>query len=380
MPWKDVSTMSSRREFVALAATAGSNIRELCRRFEISPTTGYKWLDRGMDAAETFEDRSRRPRHSPKRTDARLEEMIVAIRDKHPYWNARKLRRVLQRQGNIAVPAASTIGQILKRYGRITPAASEAATAWHRFEHPEPNDLSQIDFMGHFAVGKDRCYSLTMIDDHSRYAQLLAACGNERSETVQRHLIGVFRKFGLPRSMNMDNGNPWGNPTGNPYTKFTVWLIRLGVRISHSRPMHPQTNGKDERFHKTLRGELVSHHTFSCLSEVQRSFDRWREIYNHERPHESLGLEVPASRYRPSAHAYPETLPPIEYGPDDLVQTIRHNGMLYVWKQDFYIGQAFAQQSVALRPTLEDGLWDVYYCSNRIGTVDRRDPTNVELS
>lgn len=380
MPWKEVSTMSTRREFVTLAAAAGSNIRELCRRFEVSPTTAYKWIGRGSDAAETFADRSRRPRRSPNRTEARLEETIVAIRDKHPYWNARKIRRVLQRQVKGPVPAASTVGQILKRHGRITAPASQAATHWHRFEHPEPNDLSQIDFMGHFAIGKWRCYPLTMLDDHSRYSQLLAACVDEQTDTVQRHLIETFRKFGLPWWMNMDNGNPWGNPTGDPYTKFTVWLIRLGVHISHSRPMHPQTNGKDERFHKTLRVELVNHHTFSTLSEVQSSFDRWRDIYNHERPHESLALEVPASRYRPSPRSYPERLPPIEYASADLVRTIRSNGMLYAWKQDFYIGQAFAHQPVALRPTLVDGVWDVYYCSNQIATVDRRDPANGELS
>jgi transposase InsO family protein len=378
MPWKKVSTMSARREFVTLASVAGSNVRELCRRFEISPTTAYKWLDRaGPD--ETFEDRSRRPHSSPKQTGKRIEEMLLAIRDEHPHWNARKIRRVLQRQVKGSVPAASTVGQILKRNGRITAAASNATTAWQRFEHPEPNDLSQIDFMGHFAVGQHRCHALTMVDDHARFAQLLAACTDERTETVQSHLISVFRKFGLPWAMNMDNGNPWGNPTGDPYTKLTMWLIRLGIHISHSRPMHPQTNGKVERFHQTLRGELVNHCSFADLAEVQRSFDRWREIYNHERPHEALGEEVPASRYRPSPRTYPETLAPIEYGPDDLVAQVRANGMLYVWKSDFYISQAFAKQRVALRPTLEDGIWEVYYCARRIALIDRRDPAATEL-
>lgn len=374
MPWKEVSTMLSRREFVTLARTPGSNVRELCRRFEISPTTGYKWLARAKEPGEEFDDRSRRPKSSPNQTERRIEEMLLSIRDQHPDWNARKIRRLLQRKITGPVPAASTVGQILKRHGRITAQASESATTWKRFEHPQPNDLSQIDFMGHFAVGKHRCHALTMVDDHARYAQLLAACTDERTETVQSHLISVFRKFGLPWAMNMDNGNPWGNPTGDPYTKLTVWLIRLGIRISHSRPMHPQTNGKVERFHQTLRGELVSHQTFVDLLEVQRAFDRWRVIYNHERPHEALELEVPASRYRPSPRTYPETLPPIEYGPADRVERVRGNGMLYVWNRDFYISQAFAKQEVALRPTLEDGVWDLYYCARRITTIDRRDP------
>ena len=379
MPWKEVSAMSARREFVALASVRGSNVRELCRRFEISPTTAYKWLGRAA-AKETFEDRSRRPHSSPNQTKQCIEEMLLSIRDEHPHWNARKIRRVLQREVKGPVPAASTVGQILKRNGRITDEASVATTAWKRFEHPEPNDLSQIDFMGHFAVGQQRCHALTMLDDHARFAQLLAACTDERSETVQAHLISAFRKFGLPRAMNMDNGNPWGNPTGDPYTKLTVWLIRLGIHISHSRPMHPQTNGKVERFHQTLRGELVNHCSFANFVELQRALDRWREMYNHERPHESLGEEVPASRYRPSPRSYPETLPPIEYGPDDQVAQVRANGMLYVWKSDFYISQAFAKQRVALRPTLEDGIWEVYYCARRIALIDRRDPAATELS
>ena len=220
MGWSEVSVMSLRREFVRLAEQEGANIRELCRRFSISPTTGYKWIDRGASPSETYEDRSRRPHRSPNRTEAAIEEAILAVRDAHPVWNARKIRRVLQRRmgPNQHVPAASTIGQILKRNGRISKASSEAAHDWQRFEHQAPNELSQIDFKGYFETGQGRCYPLTMLDDHSRYAQLLKACTNERTETVKGHLIESFRRFGLPMRMNMDNGNPWGNPTGERYT------------------------------------------------------------------------------------------------------------------------------------------------------------------
>ena len=332
MAWKEVSAMSLRREFVSLASQESSNVRELCRRYEISPTTGYKWLERARDPGETYEDHSRRPHRSPHQTDAAMEALILEVRDTHPVWNARKIRRVLQRRlsNEQKVPAASTIGVILKRNGRISDQASEAAEQWERFEHAAPNELSQIDFKGHFRTGRGRCYPLTMLDDHSRYSQLLKACPDERTETVRRELIEVFRRYGLPKRMNMDNGNPWGNPSGDPYTKLTVWLLRIGVDISHSRPSHPQTNGKDERFHRTLKAEVLGNRWFSTLLEVQEEFDRWREIYNHERPHESLALEVPASRYAASQRSYPEVLPQIEYEASDLVQTIRHNGMLCI--------------------------------------------------
>src|SRR3989442_5259571 len=155
MPWKEVSTMSSRREFVALANGPEVNVRELCRRFKISPTTAYKWLGRGADPKEAYQDRSLRPHRSPNRTEEEIEQLVLELRDAHPMWNARKIRRLLQQRSRQVhqLPAASTIGQILKRNGRITDQASEATQRWQRFEHAAPNDLSQMDFMGHFPTG-----------------------------------------------------------------------------------------------------------------------------------------------------------------------------------------------------------------------------------
>jgi transposase InsO family protein len=380
MGWSEVSIMSGRREFVELARAEEANVRGLCRRYGISPTTGYKWIDRGADETETYQDRSRRPLHSPHRTDEATEQLVLAIRDEHPVWNARKIRQLLrQRLGaDQHLPAASTVGQILKRNGRIGEAASAAAHQWHRFEHEAPNELSQIDFKGHFNTGQGRCYPLTMIDDHSRYSQILKACTNEQTDTVKAHLIDAFRRFGLPKRMNMDNGNPWGNPTGARYTKLTVWLIRLGVGISHSRPLHPQTNGKDERFHRTLKAELLSNRWFSTMAEVQAAFDRWREVYNHERPHEALGLDVPASRYRASVRCYPEILPPIDYHAADVVRSVGPNGRVSFKGSHYFVGEAFAGQKVALRLTDRDGVWGVFFCRERIATVNRRDPVAVD--
>lgn len=376
MGWSEVSIMSNRREFVKLARQEGSNVRELCRRYEVSPTTAYKWIGRGGADGETYEDRSRRPLRCPNRTEEAIERKVLAIRDAHPVWNARKIRRLLEPQLDQGqrLPAASTVGQILKRHGRIGEEASGAVHVWQRFEHEAPNELSQIDFKGNFETGQGRCYPLTMIDDHSRFSQILKACTNERTETVKEHLIESFRRFGLPKRMNMDNGNPWGNPTGERYTKLTVWLIRLGVGISHSRPLHPQTNGKDERFHRTLKAELVGNRWFSTIAEVQKAFDAWREVYNHERPHEALRLEVPASRYRASVRCYPELLPPIEYNSTDVVRTVWSNGQVNFQGSRCFVGQAFAGEKVALRPAGHDGVWSVFFCHERIATVQLPDP------
>ncbi len=153
-----------------------------------------------------------------------------------------------------------------------------------------------------------------------------------------------------------------------------MWLIRLGVGISHSRPLHPQTNGKDERFHRTLKTELLGNRWFSTIAEVQKAFDRWREVYNHERPHEALGLEVPASRYQASMRCYPEVLPSIDYDSSDLIRSVRPNGQVSFEGSSYFVGQAFAGEKVALRPTGQDGVWGVFFCHERIGTVQRRNP------
>lgn len=373
MGWSEVSIVYLRREFVSLASGPGANVRELCRRYGVSPSTAYKWIERGTEESERYEDRSRRPLHSPNKTDAAMEGKILEVRDAHPVWNARKIRRVLQNRGEHP-PAASTIGQVLKRNGRISEAASEAAQPWQRFEHPAPNDLSQIDFKGFIETGQGRCYPLTMLDDHSRFSQILKACANERTETVQPHLIESFRRFGLPLRMNMDNGNPWGTSGGDRHTHLTVWLLRLGVRVSHSRPLHPQTNGKEERFHRTLKAELLGSRWFSTLDELQGEFDRWRAVYNHERPHEALGLEVPACRYQASTRAYPEHLPPIVYDSTDLVRKVMNRGGIRFAGREYYVGKAFTGLHVALRHSDVDGLWNVFFCHEQVATVNRRDP------
>jgi transposase InsO family protein len=377
MGWSEVSIMSGRREFVSLAKQEGANVRELCRRYGISPTTAYKWIERAADPEETYEDRSRRPQVSPNETRTTMVAEILAVRDEHPVWNARKIRRVLQRRQEKGVPAASTIGAILKRNGRITEAASEAAQKWHRFERDRPNELSQIDFKGFFETGQGRCYPLTMLDDHSRFMQILQACRNEQTETVRTHLIDSFRRFGLPDQINGDNGNPWGNASGDRHTTLTVWLMRMGIRVTHSRPRHPQTNGKDERFHRTLKAEVLGSRWFAT-AEVQRELDRWREIYNNERPHEALGLEVPASRYQVSKRPYPAALPPIVYDSGDVVRKVMSRGGIRFHGHEYYVGKAFIGAPVALRPTDEDGLWNVFFCHQPITTVDRRKlaPTN----
>lgn len=371
MPWQEISTMSLRIEFLQMSESQTISFAELCRRFRVSRKTGYKWRRRFREqGAAGLVDRSRRPQHSPARLPAEREAQVVAIRRRHPKWGALKIQARLEPP---SLPSTSTINRILRREGLLDPSETPKHSAWQRFEHPQPNDLWQMDFKGSFQLPTApprRCHPLTLLDDHSRFALGLFACPNQQTATVQACLTEVFRRYGLPLWMTMDNGAPWGDSGLTPYTPLTVWLLRLGIGISHSRPFHPQTQGKDERFHRTLQTELLSAVIFRDWAEAQVGFDRWRAEYNQERPHQALGLAVPASRYQPSPRPFPEILPALEYGPEDEVRKVQQKGELRFRGRLVRVSKAFRGYPVGLRPTPQDGVWDVYFSRHKIGQAD----------
>lgn len=375
MPWQEVSTVSLRKEFILLAVQDGVNISELSRRFGISRKTAYKWLGRFEETGGAgLQDRSRRPHRSSNCTPLEVQQLVLSLRDAHPAWGGRKLRRRLQDLGHEALPSASTLTGILRRNGRLDALQSAKHTAWRRFEHDAPNLLWQMDFKGHFAAGAGRCHPLTVLDDHSRYALRLEACANQQAVTVQDKLTGAFRRYGIPERMTMDNGAPWGSGGGHSYTSLSAWLIRLGIRVSHSRPYHPQTQGKDERFHRTLNAEVLQGNVFDNLGHCQQRFDQWRDIYNQQRPHEAIGMAPPASRYRPSARGFPETPPAIEYAPGDIVRKVQAKGEIHYRGSAFKIGSAFHGYPVALRPAAADGVMEVYFCQQCVAKINLRMP------
>lgn len=373
MPWKEESFMSLRSDFVRLASLPDVNISQLALRFEISRKTAYKWLARFRADSANLADRSRRPRTSPTRTPAELEALVLATRDRHPAWGGRKINVSLRNANQPLVPSASTITAILRRHDRLDGPRAGHKRDWVRFERPNPNDLWQMDFKGHVGMTNgQRCHPLGIIDDHSRYAVGLIACADETNETVQTALTSVFRRHGLPVQMLMDNGSPWGDDGDNPYTIFTVWLMRLGIEVSHGRPRHPQTQGKEERFNRTFKAEVLSRRALIDLVDSQRHFDPWKDIYNYERPHESLGMKTPATRYRSSPRSMPSTLPAIEYDTADGVRMVQHGGLFNYRGQTYRLCKAFRGYPIALRPTDRDGKLAIWFCTQRIAYLDLR--------
>lgn len=295
------------------------------------------------------------------------------MRKKHQAWGGRKIRRVLQNQGHEVVPAASTITAILRRHDQIYPGESQKHKPIQRFEYERLNQLWQMDFKGDFSLAEGgRCHPLTVIDDHSRFLVGLKACPNETRETVQAQLTGIFQQFGLPERLLMDNGRPWGFDFDARHTRFTVWLIQLGIAVSHGRPYHPQTQGKDERLNRTLKTEVIQNHTFSNLVESQKIFDDWVPIYNCVRPHEALQLSTPSTCYTRSTRPFPVSFPPVVYLDDDIIRKVDIDGYINFRGRRIRISKAFFHQPVALRPIDQDGVYHVFFCAQQMAKISLR--------
>jgi transposase InsO family protein len=362
------SSVQAKREFIELAKKKSRNMSALCRRFGVSRTAGYALLRRAAeDEAGAVMERSRRPRHSPTKTAGELEGRVLAIRDE-THWGARKIVDLLAKEEDIAMHR-STAHAILRRNGRISPDESIKHVAWHRFEHAEPNDLWQMDFLGPIQTQKEISHTLTVIDDHSRYNVCLKACPNQQTETVQEALMATFRRYGRPWRMTMDNGSPWGDDGSVALTRLTAWLIRQDVAVSHSRPYHPQTQGKDERLHRTIREELLQWISCRDRVELQAEFDRWRERYNIRRGHEALAMARPIERYRPSVRPFTDTLLPIAYGSNAITRQVDASGYISFRGIKVRVGRGCAGLPVAIRHT-ECDQFEVYFCHMRIAQID----------
>lgn len=362
---------SVKMQFVKEMLEPGANRREVCRRHNVAPKTGYEYLRRYLAGGEgALEALSRRPHRMPAKLDEATERRIIELRQALR-WGPRKIRWRLEQEGWPRVPAKSTVEEVLRRNGMVTEERSRKSMPHRRFEHEQPNDLWQIDFKGHFALRNgERCHPLLVIDDHSRYLLALRACRNERRETVQPILTELFRTHGLPVRMLMDNGPPWGRAGERVYSELEVWLIRLDVRVSHGRARHPQTQGKVERMNRTLPDELLL--DFDDFEAAESAFCIYQPRYNEERPHEALGMVVPASRYMPSERSYPERLPEVEYDEGEQVRRVQKGGWISYRGREWRVGKAFVGERVAVRPGKEEGWVRVYYCKQQIRELDLR--------
>ena len=365
MAWGTVHIDEQRMRFVVCASRREATMQQLCREFEISRPTGYRWLRRYQSGGiAAVAEQSRRPQGSPRRTAADIEQRVIELRQQRPDWGARKLQVLLQRE-QIHLPVI-TVHRILIRHGLVRPQ-DQHQTATQRFERGTANQLWQMDFKG--PVGWDAPVGpLSVLDDHSRYAIALQGTWCTRAEPVREHLEQVFQRSGVPEEMLMDHGTPWWNMKAVAgWTWLTVWLMKQGIRLHFSGYRHPQTQGKVERFHGSL-GAAMKRRGFSQREQRQGWLDEFRYEYNHLRPHEALGMKTPASVWTPSGRRYQSQPPKWEYPTGSQVRKLTAMGRLTVQGRQWEISRALAGEWVQLVRIEERML--VYYCRSLVRELD----------
>ena len=365
MPWKDKTVEELRKEFIEAANTA-SNFSSLCREFGITRKTGYKWLKR-CEESDDLTDRSHVPHCIPGKTPEEIERIILNLRSENPGWGAKTLRKVLENNGYANLPCVRTINNILLRNGCISEAESQKRKEFIRFQREYCNELWQVDFKGDFALlDGTRCFPLDILDDCSRYC--LRAEGKSNTQGVRQSFEATFVEFGLPKAILSDNGAQFAGFKGG-YTQFERWLMDLDIIPIHGRIMHPQTQGKIERFHRTMKTELLEHRIFANLSEASVALDQWRIKYNEVRPHEALGMKCPAEVYIPSQRSYPTKIEPYEYS--GLYRMIKVNNWGYLRFDNIrvFLSETMADTYLEIRPTENDSFW-VCYRNYRIAEID----------
>ncbi len=375
MAWRTSKVEEQRMEFVVAASRKERSLSALCAEFQISRPTGYHWLRRYQaDGIRGMEERSRRPQHSPQRTAPAWEQRVVAWRRAKPDWGARKIQHLLQREG--IELAGSTIHRIFLRHDLVR-AADRREQAEQRFERAAPNQLWQMDFKG--PKGWDQPVGpLSILDDHSRYAVALQDTGSTQAAGVQAVLEGVFREQGVPEQMLMDHGTPWFNPQGRQgWSQFTVWLMDQDVGLLFSGYRHPQTQGKVERFHRSLTAALLRRGT-PPEAERQPWLDAFRQEYNCERPHEALQMRTPHQVWQKSPRPYRASAPRWDYPPGAEVQEVDRTGQCRLERRRYYISKALAGREVAF-VAVEPRIL-VYYRRTLICELDPQQGRSVAAS
>lgn len=366
MPWERRTVYEQREEF-AQAAMECRNFSALCREFGISRRTGYKWLER-YKAGMPMSDRSRRPARNPGKTPPEVEARILAVREDCG-WGAKTIHKVLEREGCTELPCIKTVNNILRRNGCIQEDESLKRRPFQRFEKDACNRMWQTDFKGEFRMADGNyCFPLDILDDHSRF--LICIKPNlSTGNVVIPTFIKAFRTFGMPDSILSDNGAQFaGFKKG--YTQFEKWLMDLDILPIHGRIKHPQTQGKIERFHRTLKSELLKRHSIADIEDAERQFQCWREKYNHMRPHEALGMRCPGEVYDPSGRKYPEEISPYEYGGQYHVIKVNSWGYVRFDKWQIYLSETMIGQNIEFRPSSDGETFAACYRNYKIAEFD----------
>jgi putative transposase len=375
MPWKETCAMDERLRFVVAASDAEAVMSEVCAEYGISRQTGYKWLSRyEAEGVSGLEERSRAPLRHGRAADEALVAAALALRERHPTWGPKKLRKKLgDGWPQHPTPARSTIGDWLRKEGLTAPHRRRRHCP--PFASPflaadAPNAVWCADFKGWFMTDdRKRCDPLTISDAMSRYLLRCEAVTRPDGAHVRPVFEAAFCEFGLPQAIRSDNGPPFASVGAGGLSRLAVWWIKLGVRPERIEPGKPQQNGRLERLHRTLKAETASPPA-ATLAAQQRRFDDFRAVYNQERPHEALDFATPASLYRASDRIYPRPLHEPDYPEDCAVRRVRSTGEIKWAGELVFVSEALIGEPVAVAET-EEGEWLVRYADVELGYVDK---------
>jgi len=367
MPWGNKTVEKLREEFLNLIDQYG-NISKACREYGITRRTGYKWLKRETNG-ESLSNRSRKPKCIANKTDEVIEKLILFVREANPAWGGRMIHDYLVKRGETELPSARTCCNILKRNGYISPEESLKHQAFIRFEREDCNELWQTDFKGDFLLlDGNRCYPLTILDDRSRFA-IKIDC-KENTKGVKDSFEMAFFSYGKPETVLSDNGWEFKGLHGG-YTQFERWLMEHDVLPIHGRPYHPQTQGKIERFHRTMKYEFLKYKSFSNLGELKKEMEKWRRKYNEERPHSMLDSKSPADIYTPSERTYSEKISKYDY--DGYTRKVNNKGYLRFAHWQIYLSETMADTKLEIAENISGDSFNIYFRNFKIAEIGAHD-------
>lgn len=374
MPWRESRIVDQRLQFLSSYQKEEMSVTDLCHEYGISRPTAYKWIKRYNEVGpEGLLDISRRPHGCSHATTMEIENEILALRKRFPSWGARKLKARLEKMNpNVVWPAASTVGQILRRAGLTNPVRKRRRTTPYSEPFAEvtaPNQLWCMDFKGWFRTGDgQRCDPFTITDAYSRY--LIRCQAITRMDTA--HVLAIceaaMREYGVPDRIRTDNGNPFSGHALLGLSQLSLNWVRLGIVHERIQLGKPQQNGRHERMHRTLKQDTTNP-SAKTLQAQQKRFDEFRRVYNHERPHEALENETPGSIYVPSSRLLPRYTKAYQYPAHFQTRRVNDSGDISWHKSRVFISQVFRGQDVALEK-VQDNFYRVYFCSLEVGAFD----------
>lgn len=378
MSWMETAPMNEKLKFIATYLDNNfQTFESLCERFNISPKTGYKFINRfEAEGIDGLKERSRAPHHNVNKMPAMVEQNILKVKYRYPTWGAKKILNYLKQENcGIILPARSTIDELLKRHKLVIPRKRKKQVA--PYTEPfalcnKPNDIWSIDYKGHFRLGnREYCYPLTITDNYSRYILAIESSRRISGDVTKRTLDYLFSEFGLPFAIRSDNGVPFAGTGLGGLSRLSIWLIKHGVIPERIRKGHPEENGRHERMHFTLKQETASPPQYDHRQQ-QRKFDQFLKVFNEERPHEGINFERPTWLYEPSDRFYSRKPNTIEY--DTTLCTtrmVRTNGTIKWSGKEIYISELLTGENIALKPQNEDE-WIIYYSFFPLGIFNEK--------